>query len=364
MEYTNLRDWLDAHEVSIDELGRENVADACRDALWDQLVEDAIFSLIQNEPGTVALELVSELPELNPAEVLSFAEHLIKKKNSDWRIFIQSEDGDYDDFYEEHEEEFMKWLKKHNITTPNEPMEYFLSEDIDTFLKFAYEKLGGDHMFDYGHYPNLEDAIDINEFLERFEDEYVDYLIDNLDNFAVEEWFKSWAKDAFDVEEYISPDDYYPVWNYAWEFPSSYDPKELNEAMSDMGLIFFELNGVLYVTLATAGMSMMPALYYAYAIYSDLYIDPKEIAQDIVSHGVGYYKYVIKEHRLAALADYIGYSIEKLNEISKRDYEEFNNLLNKLRNEVDEGKLSRLEAAVIGMATIAHKPDVDRAKIH
>ena len=68
MEYTNLRDWLDAHEVSIDELGRENVADACRDALWDQLVEDAIFSLIQNEPGTVALELVSELPELNPAE--------------------------------------------------------------------------------------------------------------------------------------------------------------------------------------------------------------------------------------------------------------------------------------------------------
>ena len=40
MEYTNLRDWLDAHEVSIDELGTDNVADACYQALLDILRDD------------------------------------------------------------------------------------------------------------------------------------------------------------------------------------------------------------------------------------------------------------------------------------------------------------------------------------
>ncbi len=291
MKYVSLREWLDAHEVSVDELGTENVADACREALWDSLIEDAISDFLYNERSDIVLDLATELPELNPAEVLKFAKHITKSRDA---------------------------------------------VDID----------------------------DIDEFLEKHDTEYTKYLEASLDIFADEEWFIEWIKNNYSdmLEDYISPDDYYPMWNYAWEFPTMHDAKYLNHVMNGMGLLFFEIHHTTYVTLATAGMSMMPALYYAYAIHSDLDIDPREIAQDIVSHGVGYYKYVIGEKRLMVLAKHIGYSIKKLDEISKKDYEQFDALLNKLSDKVKEEKIGKLEAAIIGMGALFRKPDVAEAK--
>ena len=292
MKYVSLREWLDTHEVSIDELGTENVADACREALWDSLIEDAIFSFMDNERSNIVLDLATELPELNPAAVLKFAKHITKRRDA---------------------------------------------VDID----------------------------DIDEFLEKHDTEYTEYLEANLDNFADEEWFIEWIKNNYSgmLEDYISPDDYYPIWNYAWEFPTVHDAEYPNQVMSGIGLLFFEIHHTTYVTLATAGMSMMPALYYAYAIHSDLDIDPREIAQDIASHSVGYYKYVIGEKRLTELAKHIGYSLEKLDEISKKDYEQFNALLNKLSDKVKEEKISKIEAAVISMAALFRKPDVAEAEV-
>ena len=293
MKSISLREWLDAHEVSIDELGTEDVADACREALWDSLMEDAISDLLYNERSDIVLDLATELPELNPAEVLKFVEHITKRKDA---------------------------------------------VDID----------------------------DVYEFLEKHDEEYTKYLEANLDNFVDEEWFIEWIKNNYSdmLEDYISPDDYYPIWNYAWEFPAMHNAQYLNQAMDSMGLLFFEIHHTAYVTLATTGMSMMPALYYAYAIHSDLDIDPREIAQDIVSHSVGYYKYVIGEDKLTELAKHIGYSIEKLDEISKKDYEQFNALLNKLSDKVKEEKISKLEAAIIGMGALFRKPDVAGAETH
>ena len=64
------------------------------------------------------------------------------------------------------------------------------------------------------------------------------------------------------------------------------------------------------------------------------------------------------------LARHIGYSIEKLDEISKKDYEQFNALLNKLSEKVKEEKISKLEAAIIGMGALFRKPDVAGAEAH
>jgi len=246
---------------------------------------------------------------------------------------------------------------------PDELEDYYLGEGIDDFLEFAYWLLGDKDMFD----PNcgcLLNNIDVDEFMDTFEDEIREYLSGNMDNYEDEEWFRNWVRDYFEDElwNYITPDDYYPIWNYAWEFPTRYDAKDLNEMMNGTGLVFFELDYTVYVSLATAGMSMMPALYYAYYEYSDVYVDPEEIARGIVSNGVGYWKHVIGERRLLRLVEDIGYSLKELDRISKEDMKQFNQLLDSLSEEVKKKNLDRTEAYLLGMMKLLEKPDVSRAK--
>ena len=368
-KYVSLNEWLDSHEVSIDELGTDKVADACREALKDILLDDAISELISNEKEEVVDTLYDVLQGEFPDELIRAIEGIVKKHNEDWRILISDnfdpEQG-YDDFFEAHRDEFVAWLKQHGkkvFDDPDELEDYYLGEGIDDFLEFAYWLLGDKDMFD----PNcgcLLNNIDVDEFMDTFEDEIREYLSGNMDNYEDEEWFRNWVRDYFEDElwNYITPDDYYPIWNYAWEFPTRYDAKDLNEMMNGTGLVFFELDYTVYVSLATAGMSMMPALYYAYYEYSDVYVDPEEIARGIVSNGVGYWKHVIGERRLLRLVEDIGYSLKELDRISKEDMKQFNQLLDSLSEEVKKKNLDRTEAYLLGMMKLLEKPDVSRAK--
>ena len=373
-KYVNLNKWLNSHEVSIDSLGSENVMDACYDALYDELKEEAIDEFISNNSNEIAWQLAGDLPEINIEEFALVLQHIITKKQEDWRILISDnfdpKEG-YSNFFDEHYDEFVEWLKAHNYEVPEDPdklEEKYLGSDVDIFLQFASEILCNIDRYSIDNIIPVcaLEKLPVDEIAEAFEDDIEEYLEGNIHNYTDEGWFRDWLEENFDIDsemsDYITPDDYYPLWNYAWEFPASYSAEELNKEMDGIGLIFFELNGVVYVSLGTVGMSMMPSLYYAYDVYSDLYIDPEEIAQDIISHGVGYYKSVIGRDRLIELTERIGYDLKELDRISKENYEEFDRMLESLKKEVSEGKMDRFEAAIIGMMKINEKPDVSGAK--
>lgn len=374
-EYINLSRWLDSHKVSIDELGTDSVADACYSALHDILRSDNLSQFIQNNKGYVASELIDDICDIDEEQCVRMVKEYLKHYNIDWRELIKDSKEEYDLFFEEHDTEFEEWLRNHKKLGDEEDMKdenYYLSEGIDDFLDFAAEYLFG------GRTPSIDNIdeqvlenADFDAFVESHTmisdyDLYGFVIYVYIDLIMDEDWFTEWIVDKFgdSMDDYISPDDYYPMWNYAWEFPASYSAEELNEDMEGIGLIFFELNGVVYVSLGTVGMSMMPSLYYAYAIYSDIYVDPKKIAQDIVSHGVGYYKYVIGEKRLIELAEHIGYDLQEIDNISKTKYEQFNKTLDTLRSNMEEGKIDKLEAALLGLMAINETPEVKTAKIH
>lgn len=327
----SLSRWLDRHEVDIDRLGQEDVADACREATWDELKHDATIQYIQNNTWEVVDDLISELPDLNPAEALKAIEHIVKEKyKGDWRAVIKEIAMDEDDY-----------------------------EDMEKPLRL----IGEEHMFD-PNTRNFLDFVDWDDFAETFENDLEEYFEKNIDNLIDEEWFIEWVYGGHDgdVEDYITPDDYYPIWSYAYEFPACDSAEILNEEMAGIGLIFFELNGVTYVSLAVAGMSMMPALYYAYYVYSDLDIDPEEIANEIVRHGPSYWKYVIGSERLLELTERIGYDLKELQRISEQKYKEFDETLKALSEEVKKGKMDRLEAGLLGMMEALREPDINPAK--
>lgn len=374
MKYVNLSRWLDSHEVSIDELGTDRVGDACYKALYDTLHRENIQQFILDNKGDIATELIDNICDIDEEQCVRMIKEYLKHYNIDWTELIKDSKGEYDLFFEEHDTEFEEWLRNHKKLGDDEDMEdedYYLGEGIDDFLAFAAEYLFGDRApsidnidmqvlenADYGAFVESHDMISNYDLYNFVRDVYIDLIED-------EDWFTEWLLDEFgdSIEEYIIPDDYYPMGSYAWEFPTGYSAKELNEYIGGTGLIFFELNGVVYVSLGTVGMSMMPALHYAYAIWSDLYIDPEEIAQDIVSHGVGYYKYVIGENRLIVLAEHIGYDLKELDRISKEKYEEFNKTLEALKEGMEKGKIDRLEAALLGIMAVNKEPDVERAKL-
>lgn len=371
-KYVNLRRWLDSHEVSIDSLGSENVMDACYDALYDELMDKALDSLISNETGKVTTEFIDNLRDISEEQCVRFIKEFLKHYNLDWRALISDSAGAYDYFYEEHETEFEEWLRKQEKLGDEEEMkdkDYYLSDGIDDFLAFAAEYLFGDKRPSIDNIDvSVLDKIDFVVFIENYESskyDIWDFARDVfLDIVEDEKWFREWAREHYEdnLQDYITPDGYYPLYSYAWEFPASYSTEELNREMYGIGLIFFELNGVTYVSLGAVGMSMMPSLYYAYAIYSDIYIDPEEIAQDIISHGVGYYKYVIGRDRLIELVEHIGYDLKELDRISKEKYEEFDRMLESLKKEVEDGKMDWFEAAIIGLMKINEEPDVSSAK--
>lgn len=321
----NLDRWLDEHEVSIDDLGQEKVADVCREALWDVLKHDATIEYINNNTWEIIDELKSELPDLNIAEALNIMREVVKKHNGDWRILIQGPD----------------------------------KEEKEGYLRLVSEE----YMFN----PNTRNALDVidwDEFVEAFESEVDDYLEANINNYEEEEWFMDWVYGGHDrdIEDSITPDDYYPLSNFAFEFPTSYDAEYLNEAMASKGLIFFKVNGVKYVALAAVGTSMAPALYYAYYVYSDLSIESEEIAKAIVRESPEYWRYIIGEDRLIELVKMIGYDLRELQKISKESYKEFEEALDALSKELKEGRMSKLEAFILGMLAGSEEPNIDSAK--
>ena len=374
MKYTNLNRWLNSHEASMDELGTDNVLEACYDAMHDILCRDKVSDFVWNNKGDVATELIDNIRDIDREQSVRMVKEYLKHYNIDWRELIKDSKGEYDLFFDDHDTEFEDWLIKHKKLGDEEEMkdkDYYLSEGIDDFLAFAVEYLFGDRApgidnidlqvlenADYDAFVDSHNMISNYGLYDFVRDVYIDLIED-------EDWFTEWVTDEFgdSIEDYITPDDYYPLYNYAWEFPASYSAEELNKEMDGIGLVFFELHSVTYVSLGTVGMSMMPSLYYAYDVYSDIYIDPEEIAQDIISHGVGYYKSVIGRDRLIELTEQIGYNLKELDRISKENYEEFDRMLESLKKEVSEGKMDRFEAAIIGLMKINKEPDASSAKV-
>ena len=186
------------------------------------------------------------------------------------------------------------------------------------------------------------------KFEEWFEDtreprSYSDREIQKLrESNQFEDWFN----------ESRIPDDYYPIWNTLWEFPSSYEPEELNEKDIN-GLVFFSVNGVTYAGLTTCGMDMSPSLELAYFLYSDLDIS-KEHITDRTLRQPDYFRYVVGGKDMELLQGKLGVSnkqLQKAQEKVEQDLKDFDDRLDKIRKLRDSGKISQAEAGLLGMMT-------------
>lgn len=220
--------------------------------------------------------------------------------------------------------------------------------------------------------------IDLEEYIEgekeKYEDEFNDYIEELKQEYkedtqdmsfdewldyngyekTYDEWFEKEKREELEesFNDARTGDDYAPLWLTAWMFPSSYSAEELNEEYRHSGIIFFEINGNLFVSLTCCGMDMSPILYYAF--FMDAGFDDeeniKEILYGIQRKGLSYYKYVIGEKRINHLIDAIGEKRVRLAQnISERKYKEFDETLEKLTEARDKGDLSSAETGLLGI---------------
>lgn len=148
------------------------------------------------------------------------------------------------------------------------------------------------------------------------------------------------------------PDDYHPIWNTVWEFPTSYAPEELNERGVN-GVVFFSVDNVTHAGLTTCGMDMSPSLELAYLLYSDLDISKDYITGRMMKQP-DYFKYVVGEKDMKRLQGKLGVSDKQLQgaqEKVERNLKDFSEKLDEISRLRDKGKISQAEAGLLGMMT-------------
>lgn len=203
----------------------------------------------------------------------------------------------------------------------------------------------------------LKEYIEGNEddLKEKWEELYgeMDTTDDGFMPFS--EWLKSdEAREAIieDFQENRSPDDYYPIWNTIWEFPSSRSAEELNNE-GVPNLIFFDWDNVTWVGLTGCGMDLSPALYYAYLRFSDLNCNKAAILDGILRSGLNYYKYVLGSGHFFELVKLVGKKLmAKYDTESKRRYKEFDKTIEKLSKSRDAGDTDNFTAGLVGMMAL------------
>jgi hypothetical protein len=204
---------------------------------------------------------------------------------------------------------------------------------------------------------------DLKRFMEEhdddFKDEYAEYCKrekeDGSEPEEYDDWFVTYDKKE-ELERQFSenrcPDDYYPIWCTAWLFPSPYSAETLNE-MDIPGLVFFDFNDEVMVSLTTCGMDMSPSLFTAYYLHSDISFKKESILNKVLSSGLDYFKYVVGSEHLVELMEVVGKDLMlKYGKMSKRRYKEFDKTIKKLTEARDKGEMGQFETGMLGMMAL------------
>jgi len=215
---------------------------------------------------------------------------------------------------------------------------------------------------------DFEDYIEENEeyLTDDFQDEYDEFVRDFIRDIILGssdgedipkfcKWLKEYKedemRDRFGEERH--PDNYYPLWCFAWQFPSDHSAEELN-AKRVPGLVFFDYHGTTMVSLTTVGMDMSPSIYFAYLMYSELTLQRKPILEKIMSCGIDYFKYVIGTSNMLELIQKLGKSIiDKYDTEGKKRYKEFDETLKRLTDLRDKGEMDQVSTGLLGLMALS-----------
>jgi len=141
-----------------------------------------------------------------------------------------------------------KWLNEHAHTL----------DELNAIDEYQVLEATNEATYERDFEAFIEERMDelereYQEYLENLKEEYEDDIAGEENPPTFEEWmknnapysnFEEWLEDKKEelrneFEDQRTPDDYYPIWNTVWEFPTRYTPDELNEK-GIPGLIFFE----------------------------------------------------------------------------------------------------------------------------
>lgn len=258
------------------------------------------------------------------------------------------------------------------ITDAEETME----ETIDSYRgcinrydvsESAYESTYKKDLKEYIVENKFEYVDDFKDYIQELKADYKkektdisfkEWLDDNGFYRDFDEWIENEKKD--DVEHDFTDnrysDDYCPIWNTAWEFPSNYTAEELNEKDIN-GLIFFEINKnniyKTFVSLSGCGMDMSPSIYCAYMLYSTIKIDDdtiKEMLCQVQKKGLDYMGYVMGKKHLDKFVKEIGEEMAiRMDKRGRAEYKKFDEQLKKLTVARDKGDLDNATAGLLGM---------------
>ena len=163
-----------------------------------------------------------------------------------------------------------------------------------------------------------------------------DWLIKNNEYWKsdFELWFTDKHGDDNDLQseflEHSSPDDYYPIWNTVWQFPSSYSVSNLN-CENIPNLIFFDYKEVTYVGLTACGMDISPSLFYVYFVFSDLALNKKDLLKKIYKQP-SWFSYVVGDRCFENIKKILKISDKKLKIAEKTLSENLKTFDESLRN--------------------------------
>ena len=174
--------------------------------------------------------------------------------------------------------------------------------------------------------------------------------LDLLENAGITKETLSEFEDKF-IEEGHTPDNYYPIWLRAWEFPSGYTAEQLNE-FGVSGLVFFDMNNNTYVSLTTCGMDMTPSIEYAYFMYSNVQVS-KTYYKERLFKQPSYFEYVVGKEATLKLCKELGITQKKLDYAEKEVHKrlaEFGKSLDQLSELRDSGKIDQNLTSLFAMS--------------
>lgn len=186
----------------------------------------------------------------------------------------------------------------------------------------------GRQLDSFGDYEVLE-ACDSATYEHDRKEKFEEWFGDNREPRPYSDGEIKELRESSEFEDWFNdnriPDDYYPIWNTVWEFPSSYTPDKLNEKDIN-GLVFFSVNGVTYAGLTTCGMDMSPSLELAYFLYSDLDISRKHMTDRTLKQP-DYFKYVVGGKDMKLLQEKLGVSDKKLRKAQEKVEQDLKTLI-------------------------------------
>jgi len=294
-------------------------------------------------------------------------EHIDKKRAFALRRWVRrDENGRFlpwkQDFEEYSNHKWWEYQEEHDHAGFLNSMDVLEACDAATFdsaLKEYIEENKDEYKSEFWEYIRSM----VKEWKVEFEDGDTDFgfrtwMARNDHPYKFKEWLTEEKEDELreKFNDDRTPDDYYPIWATAWEFPSGYTAEGLND-MGIPNLVFFDIrdHGT-FVSLTACGMDLSPALEYAFAKYSTLGMDTdaiNELLCNIQRSQLSYYKYVIGEERLKELMEIVGEELaKKADEVGRKKYAEFDERLKKLSELRDKGELDNTVTGLLGMMAL------------